>query len=99
MKKAARRWTEGEDQILRKAVAEYSEYHAHASSSYCMVLTSTEEGDSVVWHEVASNFTDRNNKDCRKRWVYTLAPSIKKGAWDDAEDSLLLRGIKEHGYK
>lgn len=62
-------------------------------------MISTEEDEQIGWHDVASNFTDRNNKDCRKRWVYTLAPSIKKGAWDESEDALLLKGIEHHGYK
>ncbi|KAJ8066773.1 hypothetical protein OCU04_004161 [Sclerotinia nivalis] len=53
----------------------------------------------INWYKVAATIANRNNKDCRKRWVYSLAPSIHKGPWDAEEDRLLREGVQIHGTK
>ncbi|KAK2867932.1 hypothetical protein FQN49_003331 [Arthroderma sp. PD_2] len=63
------------------------------------VNESMARGGDINWHRIASNIPDRNNKDCRKRWVYILAPSLNKGAWNKAEDEKLLQGIQKHGFR
>ena len=49
--------------------------------------------------EVAARLEGRNNKDCRKRWAYSLAPSIKKGPWDEYEDAALRQGVRQCGTR
>lgn len=58
-----------------------------------------EEGEEINWHHIASTIPDRNNKDCRKRWIYILMPSLNKGPWSDQEDALLREGARLHGFK
>ncbi|KAI9863714.1 MAG: hypothetical protein M1813_003737 [Trichoglossum hirsutum] len=64
-------------------------------------LRDSETGDdaTIDWHDVASCIEGRNNKDCRKRWIYSLEPSINKGSWDREEDALLIQGVRLHGTR
>src|SRR4051812_42264223 len=62
-------------------------------------LTTFVDPTQINWLQVATRLSARNNKDCRKRWVYTLAPTVKKGAWDEQEDNALREGTRIHGTK
>lgn len=55
--------------------------------------------EQIDWTVIACLFPDRNNKDCRKRWVYSLCPAIRKGTWDRREDMALREAIQLHGTK
>ncbi len=55
--------------------------------------------DQIDWTLIASLFPDRNNKDCRKRWVYSLSPAIRKGIWDRREDMALREAVQLYGAK
>lgn len=54
---------------------------------------------SIDWLEVAGNVDGRNNKDCRKRWVYAFQTETKKGPWARDEDERLEAGVQQHGCK
>lgn len=56
-------------------------------------------GATTGWHEVAAQLPDRSNKDCRKRWVYALLPSLNKGGWTEEENRLLREGVQTHGTR
>ncbi|KAF9072731.1 hypothetical protein BDP27DRAFT_1319881 [Rhodocollybia butyracea] len=51
------------------------------------------------WKAVAGDVPGRNNKACRKRWLHSLSPAIKKSAWTMAEDALLLHLYNVYGPK
>ncbi|ESK95523.1 myb3r transcription factor [Moniliophthora roreri MCA 2997] len=51
------------------------------------------------WKAVASEIPGRTNKACRKRWLHSLSPSIKKTPWTQDEDDLLLRLFSLQGPK
>ncbi|KAF2135278.1 uncharacterized protein K452DRAFT_293346 [Aplosporella prunicola CBS 121167] len=53
----------------------------------------------VSWLDVASQVPGRNNKECRKRWVYQLSVPSRKGTWDAAEDERLREAIQQHGLR
>ncbi|CAO1601157.1 hypothetical protein XANCAGTX0491_004821 [Xanthoria calcicola] len=53
--------------------------------------------DEVSWLDVASQLDGRTNKDCRKRWVYSLCPTITKGQWSEWEDLALREGVEKYG--
>ncbi|KAF9888979.1 hypothetical protein FE257_008149 [Aspergillus nanangensis] len=59
----------------------------------------TQGDEPINWLEVASHLSGRSNKDCRKRWVYSLAPSIRKGSWADWEDTALCEGVRLYGTR
>lgn len=56
-------------------------------------------GEHENWKNVASLVPGRTNKACRKRWLHSLSPTIKKCAWTVAEDNLLLSLYSIHGTK
>jgi hypothetical protein len=102
--RSPRRWTKEEDDLLRGAVAKYGTSTNPAldtHSRYRLQLRDSKTGEdaSIDWHDVASCIEGRNNKDCRKRWIYSLEPSINKGPWDKEEDELLIQGVRLHGSR
>ncbi|KAG6868553.1 hypothetical protein C0993_001249 [Termitomyces sp. T159_Od127] len=56
-------------------------------------------GEQENWKRVASLVPGRTNKACRKRWLHSLSPTIKKSAWTAAEDDLLISLYNIHGSK
>lgn len=53
----------------------------------------------VNWHNVAALIPGRTNKDCRKRWHYTVAAGVTKGTWTAEEDKQLHLAVEKHGTK
>ncbi|KAF9229618.1 hypothetical protein BS17DRAFT_771690 [Gyrodon lividus] len=56
-------------------------------------------GEVDNWKAVALSVPGRTNKACRKRWLHSLSPSVKKTAWSKEEDNLLLELHKVHSAK
>nr|GAT43657.1 predicted protein [Mycena chlorophos] len=63
---------------------------------YAAVARFTEHDN---WKSVAELIPNRSNKACRKRWLHSLSPTIKKSGWTDAEDRLLVDLFNTHGPK
>ena len=55
--------------------------------------------DLKDWHRIAKKLPGRSNKDCRKRWCNNVTEGLRKGQWEEDEDSRLERGIQKHGYQ
>ncbi|KAF8272956.1 hypothetical protein EI94DRAFT_1783312 [Lactarius quietus] len=51
------------------------------------------------WKTIAQHVPGRTNKACRKRWLHSLSPSIKKSAWTKDEDEKLMSLYKLYGAK
>jgi myb proto-oncogene protein len=62
-------------------------------------LVETPQHGSISWHKVAAHLPNRNNKDCRKRWHYSIAHTIRKGTWTKEEDEKLLAAVEKHGAR
>ncbi|KAJ7655235.1 hypothetical protein DFH06DRAFT_1201998 [Mycena polygramma] len=56
-------------------------------------------GDHDNWKIVALAVPGRTNKACRKRWLHSLSPAIKKSAWTPSEDRLLTELYEALGPK
>ncbi|KAJ7770909.1 hypothetical protein DFH07DRAFT_805674 [Mycena maculata] len=56
-------------------------------------------GDQDNWKTVALAVPGRTNKACRKRWLHSLSPVVKKSAWTQDEDRLLIELYTAHGPK
>ncbi|KAG0703172.1 hypothetical protein DFH29DRAFT_803840 [Suillus ampliporus] len=56
-------------------------------------------GESDNWKAVAHCVPERTNKACRKRWLHSLSPNVKKSPWTLEEDHLLLELYKVHSTK
>lgn len=41
------------------------------------------------WNHICQYMRNRNNKQCRERWLNHLNPELKKGEWTDEEDSVI----------
>ncbi|KAH7927401.1 hypothetical protein BV22DRAFT_284883 [Leucogyrophana mollusca] len=56
-------------------------------------------GEIDNWKAVATCVPGRTNKACRKRWLHSLSPNIKKSAWTIEEDTILLALYQQHNTK
>ncbi|KAF7367282.1 hypothetical protein MSAN_00790200 [Mycena sanguinolenta] len=56
-------------------------------------------GEHDNWKTVAQSVPGRTNKACRKRWLHSLSPAVKKSAWTPSEDHLLIELFAVHGPK
>ncbi|KAK1362102.1 Transcription factor MYB88 [Heracleum sosnowskyi] len=51
------------------------------------------------WAIIASNFTDKTTRQCRRRWFTYLNSDFKKGGWSPEEDILLCEAQKIFGNR
>ncbi|KAK3991229.1 hypothetical protein QBC44DRAFT_237322 [Cladorrhinum sp. PSN332] len=63
------------------------------------VALETPSRGPISWHKVASHLPGRNNKDCRKRWHYSIANTIRKGTWTREEDQKLRQAVEMYGAR
>ena len=49
------------------------------------------------WDLIALHLRGRNGKQCRERWITSLAPDVKKGQWTYEEDLILLKLQSQFG--
>ncbi|KAL8920902.1 MAG: hypothetical protein Q9172_004289 [Xanthocarpia lactea] len=82
MPRTPRKWTQQEDQNLFLGVS----------------LQHRETGKHVDWNIIAQSFSDRTNKDCRKRWL-KIDQRWHRGNWEPDEDELLQKAVKYHGKR
>ncbi|KAM6498005.1 hypothetical protein JOM56_005953 [Amanita muscaria] len=52
-------------------------------------------GERDNWKVIALSVPGRTNKACRKRWLHSLSPTIRKTAWTPDEDRVLVE-LHEH---
>jgi Myb-like DNA-binding protein BAS1 len=52
--------------------------------------------NDVNWDEISDLLKTRKARDCRKRWVNSLNPNLKKGKWTPAEDQQLLESFQKY---
>ena len=51
------------------------------------------------WSEIAERIPGRIGKQCRERWFNHLDPRIKKGAWSEEEDKILIESQNKMGNR
>ncbi|XP_060170280.1 transcription factor MYB119-like [Lycium barbarum] len=51
------------------------------------------------WAQIAENMAGRAGKQCRERWHNHLRPDIKKDAWSEEEELMLVEAHKQIGNK
>lgn len=56
-------------------------------------------GEQENWKTIAVSIPGRTNKACRKRWLHSLSPNVKKTAWTAEEDQKLLDLYDQQGPK
>ncbi|KAH9487048.1 Transcription factor MYB3R-4 [Psilocybe cubensis] len=56
-------------------------------------------GENDNWKKVAEGIPGRTNKACRKRWLHSLQPNVKKTAWTPDEDKMLVDLHESYGPK
>ncbi|KAG7213801.1 hypothetical protein KM043_003018 [Ampulex compressa] len=54
-------------------------------------------GDHVPWGIVARYMHNRTKQQIYFRWIYSLAPHIKKGRFTKEEDKILINAVKQYG--
>ncbi|KAF9568508.1 hypothetical protein CPC08DRAFT_746320 [Agrocybe pediades] len=56
-------------------------------------------GEQDNWRLVSNMIPGRSNKACRKRWLHSLKPDVKKTAWEPGEDQRLIELFDRLGPK
>ncbi|KAI0047821.1 hypothetical protein FA95DRAFT_1605769 [Auriscalpium vulgare] len=56
-------------------------------------------GENADWKTIALRVPGRTNKACRKRWLHSLAPNVRKVQWTTEEDDKLKKLYAIHGTK
>lgn len=93
-----RKWTGREDEVLINAVSKYSSSMIPSSYSLTSHRCIPAAGEKINWIKIAELIEGRSNKACRKRWIHSLNPTLRKGRWTLQEDELLLKAIRKHGH-
>jgi len=54
---------------------------------------------SVNWNAVSERLPGRNNKSCRKRWIHSLDPSLRKGSQKSTFLVTMLMSVQADGQR
>eukprot|EP00257_Ricinus_communis_P006286 XP_002521444.2 transcription factor MYB98 [Ricinus communis] len=65
----------------------------------CLLVQLVKEYGIKKWSEIAKMLEGRVGKQCRERWHNHLRPDIRKDAWDEEEDEVLIEAHKEIGNR
>lgn len=82
-------WTKGEDTKLITLMNEMYPNRLHDL-----------DPDNIRWDIIAQKISPsgmRKSKDCRKRWINSLDPRLKKGKWTQEEDERLIQAFNKYG--
>ncbi|KAF8117556.1 hypothetical protein N665_0009s0078 [Sinapis alba] len=74
------------------------------------IVTWSQEEDDILrkqislhgtdnWAIIASNFTDKSTRQCRRRWYTYLNSDFKRGGWSPEEDTLLCEAQRVFGNR
>jgi len=55
-------------------------YAMHCVYPRSTLSTLIPAGSRICWNTIAEHLPGRNNKSCRKRWIHSLDPSLRKGS-------------------
>ncbi|KAL9017680.1 MAG: hypothetical protein Q9185_005014 [Variospora sp. 1 TL-2023] len=105
MGRERRRWTSGEDGLLREAIRKgpcafpILSLAINRGMWLTYLVAANKEGRPLLWRELARNVPGRTNKDCRRRWCNILADGTTKGSWTESEDERLSHAVRENGPK
>ncbi|KAG6793482.1 hypothetical protein POTOM_002691 [Populus tomentosa] len=64
-----------------------------------LLVQSVKQYGIKKWSQIAKMLEGRVGKQCRERWHNHLRPDIKKDAWSEEEDELLINAHKEIGNR
>eukprot|EP00302_Diacronema_sp_CCMP2436_P029630 CAMPEP_0179943288 /NCGR_PEP_ID=MMETSP0983-20121128/18202_1 /TAXON_ID=483367 /ORGANISM="non described non described, Strain CCMP 2436" /LENGTH=565 /DNA_ID=CAMNT_0021850911 /DNA_START=40 /DNA_END=1737 /DNA_ORIENTATION=- len=73
--------------------------HPWAPDEDKLLFALVEQHGPRKWSLIAQSFEHRLGKQCRERWVQHLMPSVRKGAWTDEEDRLIMEGVARLGTR
>lgn len=79
------KWSDAEDSLLTSLVQQHD-------SSWGRIA-------QFLNNEIHNKLSIRNSKTCKERWNNYLNPTINRGTWTAAEDSMLLKGYLQYGNK
>lgn len=54
-------------------------------------------GPRICWNTIAEHLPGRSNKSCRKRWIHSLDPSLRKGPWRSTFLVIVLMAVQADG--
>ena len=74
------KWTPEEDAVLIEAVTNCESF-GRAVHRVGDLLESGLAGPRRCWNTISQSLPGRTNKSCRKRWIHSLDPSLRKGTF------------------
>ncbi|GAV26857.1 hypothetical protein PMKS-000316 [Pichia membranifaciens] len=87
-------WNADEDKCLKELLIQQ-----HTRNNRLSDYTNEQIDIKMIdWFDIASKMkTKRKGKECKKRWVSSLDPFLRKGKWTKSEDEALIKAFKKHG--
>lgn len=64
-----------------------------------LIIRLVEKYGPKHWSQIAAHVPGRSGKQCRERWQHHLCPEIKKEAWSQEEDMILIVAHRSYGNK
>lgn len=95
-------WTKEEDVALRDLVHENLMELGYIDGIGSLKranwhLQSLELPQRIDWEEIGNILQTRKAKDCRKRWMNSLDPNLRRGKWTTEEDEALIEAFTRYG--
>jgi hypothetical protein len=89
------KWTPEEDAVLIEAVTNCKSFSraVHRASG---LLKLGLAGPRRCWNTISQCLPGRTNKSCRKRWIHSLDPSLRKGMFTSTSSAS--RGVLTHSH-
>jgi Myb-like DNA-binding domain len=91
---ARRKWLPDEDEYLKKRIRDYRMSFLFDLFIVLAKQTTELSGKPIEWTRVARGLANRNNKDCRKRWL-KIDDRWGQGSWSSEEDERLKRAVAQ----
>lgn len=87
------KWTTEEDESLKNyLIQQFMELNSLEAYNNEKI-----DPDSIDWVAISNKLATRKAKECKKRWMGSLDPHLRKGKWTQAEDALLVKAYKKYG--
>lgn len=95
-------WTKEEDETLKQIIGGKLVAMGYAEGLEALKKTDWNFNamalpQQIDWEEISAKIKTRKPKDCRKRWLNSLDPTLRKGKWTPAEDKQLIDAFAMYG--
>lgn len=87
------KWSAEEDDLLKRLIFDQFVSINHLSKYSNEKI----DPDVIDWSAIQDKMGNRKAKECKKRWMGSVDPHLRKGKWTPEEDQLLVQAYKKYG--